>query len=146
MIKRLHHVGVVTSNIEKSLQFYVTAFGCPDVNIVSVDKPGLKLRTAMIPLGTGTHLQLIEPKIGLGVEELAERGEGAIVEMALEVDDIEAAHDRMREQQMFPVSILGDPLQEKFVRAASGNKYFYLPKAKTRGTSIEFIEVASERK
>ena len=148
MIRRLHHVGIVTANIEQTLRFYVTALGCDAVNIVRVDKPGLKLKTAMVPLGagSGTHLQLIEPEVGIGVRELAEQGDGAIIEMALEVDDIEKAHDRMHRREIPPVSILGEPLREKFVTAASGNKYFYLPKAKTRGTSIEFIEVASKGK
>ncbi len=148
MIKNLHHVGVVAADIEAAIRFYVETFQCQPVKVVTVDKPGLKLKTAMVSIGasSGTCVQLIEPELGLGVQELREQGEGTILEMALRVEDIEMACNQMKRLGISPVNILGQPLNTNFVTAASGNKYFYLPKEKAQGTSIEIIQIAEGKR
>jgi catechol 2,3-dioxygenase-like lactoylglutathione lyase family enzyme len=55
MIRRLHHVGIVTKDIEQAVRFYVETFGCPEPKVVSVDKPGIRLRTSMLSIGA-SHL------------------------------------------------------------------------------------------
>jgi catechol 2,3-dioxygenase-like lactoylglutathione lyase family enzyme len=144
MIRRLHHVGIVTSNIDNAVQHYVKDFGCPAPKIASVERPGVKLRTAMLSLGSGTHLQLIEPSIGLGVAELQSRGEGAIIEMAFEVDDIESFAREKRAAGATLTDLLGNPIEADYLVAASGNRYVYLAKDDNLGTSIELIEVRTK--
>jgi catechol 2,3-dioxygenase-like lactoylglutathione lyase family enzyme len=143
MLRKLHHVGVVTADIDQAICHYVETFGCKPPNVVAVDKPGIKLRTAMLAIGSenANYLQLIEPEIGPGVDELAARGEGAIFEMAFEVEDIEAFHDEIAGQGVKPVNLVGEPLETRYIVASSGNRYFYLPKDKMRGTNIEIIQV-----
>ena len=141
MIRRLHHVGIVTSNIEQAVHHYVESFGCPPPKIVTIDKPGVKLRSAMISIGAGTHLQLIEPAIGLGAEELGSRGEGAIIELAFEVDDIESFSRKKRAEGATLMDLLGKPIDADYLVASSGNRYVYLSKDENLGTSIELIEV-----
>jgi catechol 2,3-dioxygenase-like lactoylglutathione lyase family enzyme len=143
MIKGLHHVGIVTANIEDAIRYYVETFGCPPPKVVTVDKPGIQLRTAMLSIGA-SHLQLIEPKTGPGVEELQTRGEGAILEVAFQVDDIEQFYDEMSHRGISPVSMVGAPIDTRYLAASSGNRYFYLPQEKTRGTSVEIIQVMSQ--
>jgi catechol 2,3-dioxygenase-like lactoylglutathione lyase family enzyme len=139
MIRQLHHVGILTKDVQASVRHYVETYGCAAPKIVSVEKPGLKLRTAMLQLGS-SNLQLVEPEIGPGVQELHAGGEGTIFEMAFQVDDIEQFHDEMTERGITPVTLLGAPLTEKYLVANSGNRYFYLPKEKNRGTTIEVIQ------
>lgn len=144
MIRRLHHVGIVTANIEAALRHYAEVFGCEMTQILSVDKPGMKLRTVMLSVGE-SHLQLLEPESGLGLDDLKNGGEGAIFEMALEVSDIEEMYDRMKARNIEPVNIVGEPLQTKFHVASSGNRYFYLPRNKMRGTRIEIYQVMVQK-
>jgi hypothetical protein len=143
MLRKLHHVGIVTADIEAAIRHYMETFDCPAPKVVSVDKPGIKLRTAMLAIGCEkpSHVQLIEPKIGPGVEELRRGGEGAILEMAFEVEEIESVHDDLSRRGIAPVDLLGRPIDSKFLVASSGNRYFYLPREKMRGTSIEIIQV-----
>jgi hypothetical protein len=68
------------------------------------------------------------------------------LEYALEVDDIEQFGREIRGRGITPVDLLGNPIEASYIVAASGNRYFYLPKAKTRGTSIEIIQVMTPPK
>ena len=144
MIRRLHHVGIVTSDIELAARHYVASFGVPEPKIVSIDRPGVKLRSAMISVGGGTHVQLIEPAIGLGVEELRSRGEGAIIELAFEVDDIESFSQQKRAEGATLTDLAGNPIEADYLVAASGNRYVYLAKDGNLGTSFELIEVRNK--
>ena len=144
MIRRLHHVGIVTANLEAALSHYAEVFGCEVPRILSVDKPRIKLRTAMLSIGE-SHLQLIEPESGPGVDDLKGGGEGTIFEIALEVSDIEEMYHRMKAQNIEPVDFVGEPLRTKFLVASSGNRYFYLPRDKMRGTLIEIYQVMLQK-
>jgi len=143
MVVRIHHVGIATANIEDALQLYFNIFGCQPTKVLNVEKPGLSLRTAMLSLGS-SHLQLIEPHVGPGIDELKARGEGTILEMALEVEDIEKFYEQMKALNIEPVNIMGEPISTKFLTASSGNRYFYLPQNKTRGTKVEIYQVVAE--
>lgn len=144
MIRRLHHVGIVTSNLDAAVRHYSSLYGCVAPSVVtSIDRPGLKFRTVMLSVasGCGNHIQLIEPEIGFGLEELQTKGEGAIIEMAFEVDDIEAFSREAAAQGLEPRNLLGLPIDTPYLVAASGNRYLYLPKERNFGTSIEIIQV-----
>jgi hypothetical protein len=72
MISGLHHVAVLTADIDAAVAQYVALLGGQTPRQVLVDRPGVKLKSAMLPLGkTGaTFLQIIQPIEGPGVEEL----------------------------------------------------------------------------
>jgi hypothetical protein len=76
---------------------------------------------------------------------LRDGGEGTIFEMALEVSDIEEMYHRMKAQNIEPVDIVGEPLRTNFLVASSGNRYFYLPRDKMRGTLIEIYQVMLQK-
>lgn len=143
MVKKLHHVAILTSDIEEMVEYYQETFGCPAPKIVSVDKPDFKLKTAMVPVGSdgASRLQVIQPVEGPGVKELREGGEGTIFELAFEVEDIEEFFDQLRSKGMTPVDLLGRPIESKYLVASSGTRYFYLPKSQTRGTVIEICQI-----
>lgn len=148
MITNLHHVAILTSNIEESVKYYVELLGCEPPTPVQVDKPGIKLRSAMLPIGPSkmTYLQIIEPEEGPGVKELVERGEGALFEMAFQVDDVEDFAEQMSAKDIMPSDIAEQPIDEKYLVSKFGNKYFILPGNKMRGTRIEIVEMVQSRK
>jgi catechol 2,3-dioxygenase-like lactoylglutathione lyase family enzyme len=142
VIRRLHHVGVLTDDIEAMLTYYAALLGVARPPITNVERPRLRLRTAMIPTGPDatTYLQIIEPRLGPGVAELADHGNGALFEIAFEVDDLPALTQALRGQGVEPEDFAGQPLDGPFAVAASGNRFAYLPSAATRGTRTELIE------
>lgn len=146
MITNLHHVAILTSNIEDAIQFYTNLLGCQSPRIAEVDRPGVKLKSAMLPIGpTGdTYLQLIEPSEGPGVAELERGGEGTLFEVGFQVDDIADLHDQMDAREIRPQDLAGDSIEDKFIESKFGNRYFFLPKDKTRGTRLEFVQVINK--
>ena len=146
MITNLHHVAILTSNIEDAIQFYTNLLGCQSPRIAEVDRPGVKLKSAMLPIGpTGdTYLQIIEPSEGPGVAELERGGEGTLFEVGFQVDDLADLHDQMDAREIRPQDLAGDSIEDKFIESKFGNRYFFLPKDKTRGTRLEFVQVINK--
>jgi NAD(P)-dependent dehydrogenase (short-subunit alcohol dehydrogenase family) len=144
-IRRLHHVAILTHSIERSVEHYVGLLGVARPEVRSVDRPGLKLRTTMVATGPGadTWIQLIEPEIGPGVDELARGGNGTLFEVAFEVDDIAAASMAYRADGAKPLDLAGDPIEADYLTASSGARYFYLPPAASDGTRTEIYEPAT---
>jgi len=142
----LHHIAILTSNIEDAIQFYTNLLGCQSPRIAEVDRPGVKLKSAMLPIGpTGdTYLQLIEPSEGPGVAELERGGEGTLFEVGFQVDDIADLHDQMDAREIRPQDLAGDSIDDKIIESKFGNRYFFLPKDKTRGTRLEFVQVINK--
>ena len=143
MITNLHHCCVLTSNMEDAIEYYMELLGCQTPRVAEVDQPGVKLRSAMLPIGPAgeTYLQLMEPSEGPGVEELERGGEGTLLEVGFQVDNIEEFYDRMVVKGITPLDIAGRPLDGKYIVSKFGNRYFYLPRDKTRGTKIEVVQI-----
>jgi hypothetical protein len=135
-------VAILSSNIRETINYFTEHFMCSASNIASVEKPGFRLKSAMLAIGpdSGSFLQIIEPIEGPGVSELSKHGEGSLYEIALEVENIEEFYDQVAAKGLIPTDFLGRPISTKFLVASSGNKYFYLPVAQTRGTRIEIIQ------
>lgn len=146
MITNLHHVAILTSNIEDAIEYYTNLLGGQTPRIAEVDRPGLKLKSAMLPIGSSgdTYLQLIEPLEGPGVAELEHGGEGTLFEVGFQVEDIEAFHGQMDARNIRPQGLAGDSITGKYVESKFGNRYFFLPKEKTRGTRLEFVQVINK--
>lgn len=143
IITRLHHVAIVTANINDAVRYYLEILRCETPKIVQVDKPGARFQSAMLPIGaTGeSFLQLVEPSEGPGLDELEREGEGTILELAFQVDNIEEFYDEMISKGITPVDIAGQPFSGKCIVSSFGNKYFFLPRTQTRGTRIEVVQV-----
>lgn len=143
-IKRIHHVGILTRDIEAAVESYAGLLDNRPAKIVDVARTGVRLRSAMIPVGvaSGTYVQLIQPLEGPGVGELEEEGDGALYEVAFEVHDIARANRAARRGGERPTDIAGIEFEGPFLTASSGNRYFYLQPSNTRTTRLELIEVA----
>ena len=97
----------------------------------------------MLPIGPSgeTFLQIIEPKLGPGVKELAKGGEGTLFEMAFQTDDIEDFADKMLNKGITPSNIAEQPIQDKYITSKFGNRYFILPGKQLRGTRAEIVQM-----
>lgn len=142
-ITRIHHVGILTRDIEVAVRSYVDLLDNAPPRIVDVARQGVRLRSAMIPVGraSGTYVQLIQPLEGPGVHELEDEGDGALYEIAFEVGDITQATRAARLAGERPTDIAGVEFDGPYLTASSGNRYFYLQPGETRNTRLELIEV-----
>jgi len=141
MISQIHHVAILTSDIDKAIEHYADLLGCERKEPATVEKPGVHWRTVMLPLGDGTTaLQLIEPHEGPGVAELEKGGEGALFEIGFRCDDIEAFNGHLAARETSPGDLREEPLDEPYLTSAFGNRYFIVPRDRSRGTRLEFVQ------
>ena len=145
MITDLHHVAVLTSRLEDVLEYYVRLFGSGEPQIVNIDNEEMRFRSAMLPIGPrgATFLQVMEPHRGPGVQELEKGGEGTVLEVAFQDDDIDRFHDHLVEIGGYAVDMAGTQLTEKYITSKFGNRYFFVPPYLARGTRIEIVQVMS---
>jgi hypothetical protein len=143
VIVQLHHVCILTANVDTlaaRLQETLGVPAAPPARTVSTERA--ELRSTMLPVGNGTYLQLLEPRRGPGVAELSAGGEGALYEVAFQVDDARAAGDAMQERGLKPIGMAGEPLAENHAVAGSGSRFLYLPRHLTGGVRVELIQPA----
>jgi methylmalonyl-CoA epimerase len=132
-IKRIDHVAVIVQNIEQALHFYRDILGlvANDVREVS----GEQVRIAFLPLGgpDGSTIELIEPTNPQSslARFLEKRGEG-LHHLCLEVDDIDATLQNLREQG-------AHVLDQQPRQAAEGRAIFVHP-ADTSGVLLELLQ------
>jgi len=96
LIKKINHIGIAVNSIEDAAKLYTEGLGLKvkDIEIVEAQK----VRTAIIPVGE-SKIELIESTDPEGViaKYIEKRGEG-LHHLALEVSDIQAALDTLREK------------------------------------------------
>ncbi len=145
MLGKIDHVSIVVKDIEKAIAFYSEVLGWklpregPYSRILSLEVPGEKIRYAMLSAGQN-YFELVEPKEGIWLEILKERGEGAICELCVLVDDIEEARLSIEKKGMVAMDWSRKPLKEPYMTSPSGTKIFYMPTEGTFGTWIEVLE------
>jgi NAD(P)-dependent dehydrogenase (short-subunit alcohol dehydrogenase family) len=131
--------------MERALDRYQRLVDAEKPDIRSVEASGMRLRTAMLRPGAEptAAIQLIEPHVGPGVDELARNGEGTLYEVAWEVEDADAAAGAMRAAGATLRDLAGNVIEGP-VTARSGSRYFYLDSDATGGTRMEVIQPATE--
>ncbi|MFC2030604.1 methylmalonyl-CoA epimerase [Chloroflexota bacterium] len=127
---KIDHLGIVVRDIEEALGVYESALGLPLEEVVEV--PDQQVRVAFLPVGD-TNVELVQPtSVDTGTARFLEkRGEG-VHHICLEVEDIQAALDRLKGQ--------GVPLIDEVPRpGAHGLVAFIHPKG-AHGVLIELVE------
>jgi lactoylglutathione lyase/methylmalonyl-CoA/ethylmalonyl-CoA epimerase len=96
MISRIDHIGIAVNNLDEALRVYRDALGLEVTHVA--DEPEQRVKVAFLPRG-GSEIELLEPYPGDGPirKFMEKRGEG-IHHICLEVDDIEAALERLAVQ------------------------------------------------
>jgi methylmalonyl-CoA epimerase len=127
---RIDHLGVAVKSLAEARAFY-EALGLQVTQEETVEHE--RVRTAMLPLGE-SRIELLEP-----TEEdsavgrfLAKRGEG-LHHVALQVENIEATMQRLRERGVRLTS-------EQVQVGAGGHLYFFVHPASAGGVLLEIVQ------
>lgn len=95
---KINHLGIATKGIDDALKFWSDALGLENVHIEIVEDQ--KVRVAMLPLGE-SRIELLEPTSeDSPISKFLEKRGGGIHHIAVEVEDIEAALEKLKSRGM----------------------------------------------
>jgi len=130
MAKRVDHIGILVSNMDEALKLYEDCFGAELDGIETVPEQGVK--TALLSLGQGAKLELLEPlPDSVMAKVLEKRGEG-LHHISFEVDDVEQELGRLSERGV-------ESIDKESRRGVEGMVAFIHPKS-VRGVLVELCQ------
>ncbi len=92
MMDGLHHIGVMTADLERSMEFYKT------IGLTATMTKDLPNGTRLAFMRAGSAvIELVKPA---DASSLAQRGAGIVDHIAFEVKDIDAVISRLREKNI----------------------------------------------
>jgi len=95
---KINHLGIATNGIDKALAFWQDALGLENVHTEVVEEQ--KVRVAMLPIGE-SRIELLEPTSDDSpISKFLEKRGGGIHHIAVEVDDIEASLQQLKDKGM----------------------------------------------
>lgn len=131
-IRRIDHVAIAVENIDRALPFFTDVLGL-EVSHTDIEE-GQRVVVAFMPL-EGSEIELIEPvDEESGVARFLQRRGSGMHHLCLEVDDLDAAIDRLQGQG---VQLIDD---EPYVGTGGRRIAFIHPKA-AHGVLIELYEL-----
>jgi methylmalonyl-CoA epimerase len=93
---KINHLGIATKGIEDALKFWENALGLKNVHTETVEDQ--KVRVAMLPLGE-SRIELLEPTSeDSPISKFLEKRGGGIHHIAVEVEDINAALSKLKQE------------------------------------------------
>ncbi|HHY62389.1 MAG: methylmalonyl-CoA epimerase [Bacillota bacterium] len=131
MVKSVDHIGIAVADLEEALKLYTETFGLELQGTEVVEEQ--KVKVAFLPIGD-TEIELLESTDPEGpiAKFIEKRGQG-IQHIALRVDDIDAALDKMRAEGIRLID-------EKPRYGAGGARIAFLHPKATGGVLIELCE------
>jgi methylmalonyl-CoA/ethylmalonyl-CoA epimerase len=93
---KINHLGIATKGIDEALKFWEDALGLENVHTEIVEDQ--KVRVAMLPIGE-SRIELLEPTSeDSPITKFLEKRGGGIHHIAVEVEDINAALLKLKQQ------------------------------------------------
>ena len=131
---KINHLGIATKGIDEALKFWADSLGLENVHTETVEDQ--KVRVAMLPVGE-SRIELLEPiSDDSPISKFLEKRGGGIHHIAVEVDDIKAALEKLRSQ--------GARLIDEVPRiGAEGCLVAFVHPGSTGGVLLELVEVNS---
>jgi len=131
MIKKIDHIAIAVKNLDEALQIYDMLTGAKPSKIETIPHQGVK--AALIPIGEGSEIELLEPidPQGSVAKFLENRGEG-IHHICLEVDDVD--------RELSTLADKGVQLIDKKGRPGLAGKVGFLHPKSTKGVLIELAQ------
>lgn len=95
---KINHLGIATKGIDEALGFWSEALGLENVHTEVVEDQ--KVRVAMLPLGE-SRIELLEPTSDDSpISRFLEKRGGGIHHIAVEVEDIAASLEKLKQKGM----------------------------------------------
>ena len=135
MISKIAHIGIAVRGLEERLDFWSRDLGLRVSGIETV--AGEKVKVALLPAGE-SRIELLEPTDASSSVAgfMDKRGEG-IHHVALEVRDLGAVVERLRESG---VSLIGEAPRP----GAGGSSVAFIHPKSTGGVLVELVEAAPD--
>jgi methylmalonyl-CoA/ethylmalonyl-CoA epimerase len=136
MAHKVNHIAVVVENLEDALRFWRDALGLTLQR--TENNPSEEVSIGFLPIGE-SEIELLEPTnpdSGIG-KYLAKRGAG-LHHICLEVDDIEASMNRLREYQ---IELINDTPKIR----DEGTRYCFIHPRSTGGVLVELYQLPAEK-
>ena len=93
---KINHLGIASKSIDEALRFWRDALGLENVHTEIVEDQ--KVKVAMLPIGE-SRIELLEPITDDSpISKFLEKRGGGIHHIALEVDDIEAEVQKLKDK------------------------------------------------
>lgn len=130
-IKSIDHVAIAVTNIDEALGFYRDALGLEVTNTDVEEEHGVVV--AFLPTGCG-EIELVEPvESDSGVTRFLERRGGGLHHICLEVDDLDAALERLRAHDVRLID-------EAPHRGTGGRRIAFIHPKSAHGVLVELYE------
>ena len=130
MVKKVDHIGILVGNLDEAIKLYEDCFGAEVDRIETVPEQGVK--TAILSLGQGANLELLEPLPGSNMAKVLEkRGEG-LHHITFEVDDVDKELSRLSER--------GIELVDKKSRPGLEGMVAFIHPKSLRGVLVELCQ------
>ena len=130
MAKKVDHIGILVSNLDEAVKLYEDCFGAEVDKVETISGQGVK--AAILSLGQGAKLELLEPLPGSNMDKVLEkRGEG-LHHITFEVDDVDNEISRLSEKGV-------DLIDKKSRPGLEGMVAFIHPKS-LRGVLVELCQ------
>lgn len=129
---KINHLGIATKGIDEALKFWENALGLENVHTETVEDQ--KVRVAMLPIGE-SRIELLEPTSGDSpISKFLEKRGGGIHHIAVEVDNIEASLERLKNN--------GARLIDESPRiGAEGCLVAFVHPSSTNGVLLELVQI-----
>ncbi len=131
MIKKVHHIAIAVKNVDETAKLFEHLFNIKAGKVAIVPEQGVK--AALIPIGEGGEIELLEPVDPSGgvAKFLENRGEG-IHHICFEVDNID--------ETLADIAGKGYQLIDKKGRKGLAGQIGFLHPRSTKGVLIELAE------
>jgi len=131
MLKEMHHVAIAVKDLNDAVNTYEKLFGLKVEKIK--DSPDQGVKAALIPIGNGTEIELIQPiDPNSGVAKFVEKKGEGIHHIAIEVDNIT--------EELKSLAAKGVELIDKEPRSGIDGLIAFLHPKSTRGVLIELVQ------
>lgn len=130
MVKEVHHIGILVSNLDEATRLYQDCFGAEVDRTEILPERGVK--ATVLSLAQGPKLELLEPLPDSNMAKILEkRGEG-LHHITFEVDDVDKELSRLSELGV-------ELIDKKSRRGLEGMVAFIHPKS-LRGVLVELCQ------
>jgi methylmalonyl-CoA/ethylmalonyl-CoA epimerase len=130
MAKRVDHIGILVSNLDEAIRLYEDFFGAEVGKIETLPERGVK--AAILSLGQGANLELLEPLPDSNMAKVMERRGEGLHHITFEVDNVD--------NELSYLSEKGVELIDKKARPGFEGMVAFIHPKSLRGVLVELCQ------